>query len=85
MRSPILPAAVLVAALATTAAANMGGSPPPEPTAPPQGEIRPTEKLTSRQQAEQLYGGAYEDGAKASRLLAGGKENSARSKLKHAL
>ena len=85
MRSPILPAAVLVAVLATTAAANMGGSPPPEPAAPPQGEIKPTESQTARQQAEQLYGGAYDDVAKANKDLAGGKEKNAQKKLKHAL
>ena len=84
MRSPILTAAVLVAALATAAAANMGGSPPPEPSAPG-GDIRTTEALTPRQQAQQLYGGAYDDIAKAGKDLADGKEKNAQKKFKRAL
>ena len=84
MRSPILTAAVLVAVLATAAAANMGGSPPPEPSTP-QGDIRPTEAMTPRQQAQQLYGGAYDDIAKAGKDLADGKEKNAQKKFKRAL
>ncbi len=85
MTNRLLTTIALSATLATPALANMGGSPPPEPAASPQTEVRPTATLTPRQQAEQLYGGAYDDVTKANQDLANHKDKNAEKKLKRAL
>ena len=78
-------ALVLIAALAAPAFASMGGSPAPEPASNPQGEIKGSTPITPRQQAEQLYGGAYDDVAKANLDVANGKGKNAQKKFKRAL
>ena len=78
-------ALILIAALAAPAFASMGGSRPPEPSSNPQTEIKAGETLTPRQQAEQLYGGAYDDIAKANLDAANGKGKNAQKKFKRAL
>jgi tetratricopeptide (TPR) repeat protein len=75
--------AVLVA-FASPALADMGGAPPPEPSAP-KGDFPTTEAMTPRQQAERLYGDAYDEIAKANKDLADGKDKNAQKKLKHAI
>lgn len=76
---------VLIVALAAPAFASMGGSPKPEPASEPQGEIKAGPAATPRQQAEQLYGGAYDDIAKANLDVANGKGKNAQKKFKRAL
>ena len=77
-------APVLIAALAAPALASMGGSPAPEPASNPPNEVR-SESVSPRQQAEQLYGSAYDDIAKANLDAAGGKDKNAQKKFKRAL
>lgn len=76
---------VLIAAFAAPASASMGGSPPPEPASSPRTEVNAGGMLTPRQQAEQLYGGAYDDIAKAGLDAANGKDKNAQKKYRRAL
>ncbi len=77
-------AVAVIAALASPALADMGGAPPPEPSVP-KGDFPTTEAATPRQQAERLYGDAYDEIAKANKDLADGKDKNAQKKLKHAI
>ena len=77
-------AIAVLAVLASPALADMGGAPPPEPSAP-KGDFPTTEAMTPRQQAERLYGDAYDEIAKANKDLADGKDKNAQKKLKHAI
>jgi tetratricopeptide (TPR) repeat protein len=85
MRLRQLAVPVLIAALAAPAFASMGGSPQPEPASNPANDVRPSAENTPRQQAEQLYGGAYDDVAKANLDAANGKDKNAQKKYKRAL
>ena len=85
MHKRLAVALILIVALAAPAFASMGGSPPPEPASNPQGEIKASSGVTPRQQAEQLYGGAYDDIAKANLDAANGKGKDAQKKFKRAL
>ena len=84
MRSSFFIAVGLTLVLAGPAAASMGGAPAPEP-AVPRTDPAPGAMLTPRQQAEQLYGDAYDDVARANKDFADGKDKNAQKKLKHAL
>jgi tetratricopeptide (TPR) repeat protein len=84
MRAPFISALTLIAVLATPALASMGGSAPPEPPQGSQPELS-NNQLTPRQQAEQLYGSAYDDIAKANLDVANGKDKNAQKKFKRAL
>jgi tetratricopeptide (TPR) repeat protein len=75
----------LIATSAASSFASMGGSPAPEPASSPRTEVNPGAVLTPRQQAEQLYGGAYDDIAKAGLDAANGKDKNAQKKYRHAL
>ena len=77
MRIRLLAAPILIAALAVPAYASMGGSPRPEPTPSQPNEIKAGEETTPRQQAERLYGGAYDDIAQAKLDAARGKDKNA--------
>ncbi|HEY6866934.1 MAG TPA: tetratricopeptide repeat protein [Candidatus Eisenbacteria bacterium] len=83
MRQRLTAALFLIAVVVTPALASMGGSPPPEPSPSQPPEER--DALTPRQQAEQLYGGAYDDIAKANVDAANGKTKNAEKKFKRAL
>ena len=85
MRTRLLAAPILIAALAAPAFASMGGSPPSEPAQRPPNEVQAGAETTPRQQAQQLYGGAYDDVAKASLEAANGKDKNAQKKYKRAL
>ena len=85
MRAPFTSALTLIAVLATPALASMGGSPSPSEPPPGQQPELYNNQLTPRQQAEQLYGSAYDDIAKANLDLANGKDKNAQKKLKRAL
>ena len=85
MRVSFTSALTLIAVLATPALASMGGSAPPEPPQGTQPEFNNNNQLTPRQQAEQLYGSAYDDIAKANLDLANGKDKNAEKKFKRAL
>ena len=85
MRTRFLAVPILIAALAAPAFASMGGSPPPEPAQNPPNEVKAGAEITPRQQAEQLYGGAYDDIAKANFDIANGKDKNAQKKYKRAL
>ena len=85
MRQRVSAALILIAAIATPAFASMGGSAPPEPAQNTPPEERSSDALTPRQQAERLYGGAYDDIAKANVDVANGKAKNAEKKFKHAL
>jgi len=85
MHNRLAIALILIVALAAPAFANMGGSPAPEPASNPPGEVKAVAAVTPRQQAEQLYGGAYDDIAKANLDLANGKGKNAQKKYKRAL
>ena len=76
---------VLTAAFAASAYASMGGSPAREPASSPRTEVKAGAVLTPRQQAEQLYGGAYDDVAKAGLDAANGKDKNAQKKYRRAL
>ena len=84
MRIRLFAAPILIVALAAPAYASMGGSPRPEP-APSQPEIKAGEEATPRQQAERLYGDAYEGIAKANAEATKGKDKNAQKKYKQAL
>ena len=76
MRSSFFIAVGLTLVLAGPAAASMGGAPAPEP-AVPRTDPAPGAMLTPRQQAEQLYGDAYDDVARANKDFADGKDKNA--------
>jgi len=75
----------LIISFASSASANMGGSSAPEPASTARPEVKNGEALTPRQQAEQLYGGAYDDIAKAGVDAANGKDKNAQKKYRRAL
>ena len=75
----------LIASFVPPALASMGGSSSPEPASTSRPEVKAGGVLTPRQQAEQLYGGAYDDIAKAGLDLANGKDKNAQKKYRRAL
>src|SRR2546423_1142389 len=86
MRHRFVPAflsTVLLIAIALPAAASMGGAPSSDAN-PPSPEV-PQTTLGPRQKAEQLYGGAYDDIARAGQDLQAGKARNAEKKFKRAL
>jgi tetratricopeptide (TPR) repeat protein len=75
---------VLLAASPSLASFGGGGMSPSQP--PPSGEPGPdATQLTPRQQAERLYGDAYDEVAKAKKDLDEGNAKNAAKKFKHAL
>lgn len=86
MRMRLFVTPILIAALAGPALASMGGgSSQPEPVQNPPNELKAGAETTPRQQAEQLYGNAYDDIAKANLDAAAGKDKNAQKKYKRAL
>jgi tetratricopeptide (TPR) repeat protein len=87
MRRSCVIAALTLAVAATPALASFGGgsstSPPPPTTAPP--ASGPAQTLTARQQAEETYGLAYQEVAKAKKDVAAGKSKNAEKKFHRAL
>lgn len=89
MRTRIISAVAVATLLFVPAAfASFGGSggsapstPPQSPDPPPSGDAT----LTPRQQAERLYGDAYDDVAKAKQDVTGGKAKNAEKRFRRAL
>jgi len=81
--SAVLSIAMLLA-IALPAAASMSGAPSSDPN-PPSPEMPQQTQLGPRQQAEKLYGSAYDDIAKAGQELQKGKTKNAEKKFKSAL
>lgn len=81
----VLLSTALLLAIALPAAASMSGTPSSSSEPPPQSPDTQTQQLGPRQQAEKLYGSAYDDIAKAGQELQKGKANNAEKKFKSAL
>ena len=87
MRNHLVVAFLLIGSLAAPAFCSMGGG-PKEPPNPPSGTPEPetsAENPTARQEAERIYGDAYNDVDKAKKDLAAGKKKNADKRFKKSL